>query len=408
MKITRTLHFAVLTLSVAAVAVAGSDGYSKFSRQKELARDGEKAEGRGDFAAAARAYRKSSLYAVDNRTRAALLLRQAECYLRASDPHDAFTAYQALLQSYPLHVPYERVLPRLRQLAGDFEHGVGNWFGFRDRTKAIEVYELILQETPVGAGAIQDSLNLGSLLTATNRSAEAIPVYREALKRFPADPLAPQLRLELGRLLAEESRSGDGEGQVARQAVRELQAFADAHPADPRAGDAESLITLVAERRAEALYNLGRFYLRQAHRAAAAPCTSPAAEVLLASLGPAPAVPEAPEPVTAARAPAPAGPAAEPKAISAAPAVGPSTVASAATTPAAPVPAVAPPAPAATPVPAKAKGPVRRLFEGLLPGGPADEGQPRDVRSLEERENVRKWLLPLGDVKDVRSGGGSQ
>lgn len=422
MKITRTLHFAVLTLSVAAVAVAGSDGYSKFSRQKELARDGEKAEGRGDFAAAARAYRKSSLYAVDNRTRAALLLRQAECYLRASDPHDAFTAYQALLQSYPLHVPYERVLPRLRQLAGDFEHGVGNWFGFRDRTKATEVYELILQETPVGAGAIQDSLNLGSLLTATNRSAEAIPVYREALKRFPADPLAPQLRLELGRLLAEESRSGDGEGQVARQAVRELQAFADAHPADPRAGDAESLITLVAERRAEALYNLGRFYLRQAHRREPAarrylhdavrgfPGTIAAsrAEVLLASLGPAPAVPEAPEPVTAARAPAPAGPAAEPKAISAAPAVGPSTVASAATTPAAPVPAVAPPAPAATPVPAKAKGPVRRLFEGLLPGGPADEGQPRDVRSLEERENVRKWLLPLGDVKDVRSGGGSQ
>jgi len=418
MNTTRTLRTAVLTLSLAATAMAAGDGYSKFSRQKELARQGEQAENRGDYTAAAKAYRKSSLYALDNRTRAGLLLRQAECYVQAADPYEAFTAYKTLLESYPLHVPYDRVLPRLRQLAGDFERGAGSWFGFSNRTKAIEVYELILQETPVGSGAIQDSLNLGALLAATDRSAEAIPVYREALKRFPGDPLAPQLRLELGMLLAEDSRTGDGDGQQARQAVRELQTFAKARPDDPRKADAEALVALIDERRAEALYNLGQFYLKPAHRREPAarrylndvvrdhPGTVAAsqAETLLASLGPAPVTPEEPEPARVVAAPG-TSPAAKAVATAApAPAVGPAPAAPA-------VKAVAEASAAAAtqpPAPAKAKRPERRLLDGLLPAAPAEEGQPRTFRTLEERENVKKWLLPLGEVNDLRSGGGSQ
>jgi tetratricopeptide (TPR) repeat protein len=374
------------------VCSGAEEGYSKFSRQRELARMGEQSESRGDYRAAAKAYKKSRLYALDNRTRAALLLREAECYALDEDPYDAFEAYKTLVESFPLHTPYDRVIPRLRQLAGDFEAGRGSWFGIRNRTKAIEVYEVVLQETPVGSGAIQDSLTLGGLLTAADRSPEAIVVYREALRRFPGDPMAPQLRLELGRLLAEDARAGDGDGQVARQAVRELRAFAQAKPDDPARADADFLLSLVDQRRADALYDLARFYLRPAHRREPAarrylndlirdyPNTTAASEasVLLASLGPAPVTPEGE---------------ATPDGAPPAPAVAAAT---------APTPG---PAPAE---PAKAKAPERRLLDGLLPGGPVDEGPPREARTVQERERVDKWLLPLGDVKDLKVGGGSQ
>lgn len=391
MNTLRTLRAALLTLAFALAGMAAEEGYSKYSRQKELVRQGEAAESLGHWATAAKAYGKSRLYALDNRTRAQLVLREAECWSQGGKLYKALDAYKTLLESYPLHVPYDRVLPRLRQLAGDFERGAGSRFGFRNRTKAIEVYELILQETPVGSGAIQDSLNLGGLLTAAQRQEEAISVYREALKRFPGDPQAPQMRLELGRLLADGSRHGDGDGQVARQAVRELDAFVKAKPDDPQRGDAQFLLSLIDERRADALYELGRFYLRPVHRREPAarrylaevvrdyPGSTAASKAsqLLASLGPAPATPEFP--------------------VEAVPAVA---------TAAAPAAAPEEPPPAAKP--AKVKAPARRLLDGFLPGGRADEGKPRTFRTLEEREDVKKWLLPLGDVNELKAGGGPQ
>ena len=392
MDTTRTLRAAVLAVVVAVTCLAAEEGYSKYARQKDLMRRGEEAESRGRFGAAATAYSKSRVQAIDNRTRAQLCLREAECWAQHGSPYKAFAAYKELLEAYPLHVPYDRVLPRLRQLAGDFERGKGSWFGFRNRAKAIAVYELVLQETPVGSGAIQDSLNLGGLLTTADRPEEAIAVYREAVKRFPGDPQAPQVRLQLGRLLAGASRTGDGDGQVARQAVRELDAFIKAKPEDPQRADAQFLLSLIDARRADALYDLARFYLRPAHRREPAsrrylaevmrdyPGSTAAVRAadLLASLGPAPSTPEFPEEAAAA--------------VAVAAVVAPS------------VPEAAP-APAKAP---KAKAPARRLFEGLLPGGRADQGQPRTFRTLEEREDVKKWLLPLGDVNELKAGGGSQ
>ena len=388
MNTTKMLRTAVLALCVGVAGRSADQTYTKFSQQRDLARAGEQAESQGHYKAAAKAYRRSALYAVDNRTRANLLLREAECFAQGRKPQDAFEAYERLLASYPLHVPYDRVLPRLRELAADFERGV-RWLGvrIRNRTKAIEVYELILQETPVGSGAMQDSVNLGALLTATERLDEAIAVYREALKRFPGDPLVPRLRLELGRLLVEASRSGDGDGQVARQAARELQPLAKSATDETSRADAQFLLKLLDERRADALYGLGRFYLRPAHRRELAarrylqaagrdfPQTSAGAqaETLLASLGPAPVEPEFPPAVAVAAAVAPADTASAPG--------GP---------------------------PPGAKAPPRRRLDGWLPGRSRDEGEPRTLRTLQEREKVDKWLLPLDDLNQTKAGGGSR
>lgn len=384
MNIIRALPITILAFALAAQRGAASGGYAGYSRQRELAREAEQLESQGKYRSAVKYYRRSSLHAVDSRTRAALLLRQAECQVQGGRPYDAFDSYRKLLQTYPLFVPYDQVIPRLRQLAAQFERGQGAFLRISNRGKAADVYELILQETPVGSGLMQDSLSLGGLLVRLDRPDEAIEVYRDALRRFPGDALAPDVRLALGRLLVSKSSTGDGEGRVAREAERELRGFLATEPEASARAEAEFLLSLMGERQSDSLYDLARFYMRPAHRRIPAarryltqvseqyPTTTAAArsELLLARLGPVEEDEPVPPPPTA---------------------VSPEAVA-----------AAAPPAP---PLP---KPPKRRLLEGLLPDGKAAEGQPRQFQSLQERENVGKWLLPIGDLNEMPSGGERQ
>ncbi|MBN2449747.1 MAG: tetratricopeptide repeat protein [Lentisphaeria bacterium] len=382
----RRLRVLALVLALAGSAHGQVQGYGQYSRQKEFMREGERLESTGRYKAAAKAYRRSGLYTTDNRTRAALLSREAECRFQAGQPYEAFAAYSLLLESYPLHASYTAVVPRLRQLAGQFERGDGTFLGISNRTKAIEVYELILQETSSGAaGLMQDSLTLGALLTQAGRPEEAVEIYRDALRRFPRDPSAPEARLALGRLLVEESRHGDGDGVVARQAARELNGFLESSPDSPRRSDAEFLLGLLDERRAETLCELGRFYMRPVHERRPAArrylqavldhygetAAASRAEVLLADLGP--VTPEE-EAVAAVEVPGPP----------------------------------LPPAPTPAPTPKPPARATDRLLEGALPDGKAEEGPARSFAPLSERENVSKWLLPLGDVNELKTGGSNE
>jgi len=388
MKIANPVCVVILVLACAQFAGAADAGYSRFSKQRDLMREGERLENIGRYKRAAKAYRKSGLYAIDNRTRGTLLAREADCYVNGGKPYDAFAAYERLLESYPLYVEYEKVMPRLRLLAGQFERGDNALFGMGNKTKAIKVYELILQETPLGQGAMQDSINLGNLLVEVERGPEAVEIYRDALRRFPRDEKAPGVRLALGRLLVDESRNGDGDGQIARQATRELQSFVEERPDDPARKDADFLLNLVAERQAETLFDLGEFYLRPAHRREPAarrylndavrdyPNTAAAAraDLLLAALGP--PTPEVEEAIAL------------------------------------------PPPPVATPMPPleeeeiltkvrlrKPAKPATRVLEGVFPGAGSAEGEGRSLPPLEERENVEKWLLPLDDANGSSPGG---
>ena len=156
-----TMSLALLSCA----AVSGADGgYSGYARHRELLREATKYENRGKYVKAARLYRRSALYAGDTKTKATLLVRRGDCFVNADKPYDAFDSYRVLLETYPLYVPYDHVIGNLRDLAERFVRGDGTFLGLRDKDKAIETYELILQEVPAVEGSVQDSMRLAQLL----------------------------------------------------------------------------------------------------------------------------------------------------------------------------------------------------------------------------------------------------
>jgi tetratricopeptide (TPR) repeat protein len=363
-----------------AVTVGAEAGYKGYARHRDLLREATKFENEGKYVKAARTYRKSALYANDIKTKATLLVRQGDCFANADKPYDAFDSYRTLLETYPLFVPYDHVVAKLRELAERFVRGDGTFLGFKDKTKAIEVYELIQQEVPAGRSAVEDSMRLAQLLVEEDRYAEAVDTYRTLLKRgVPADAAA-DVHLELGRVLMELSRRGDGDGTVSRQARDQLQNFLDVASADdPRRDEATFMLNLIGERRAERLYELGEFYTREPHRriGAARRYLSDAvteygdttagqmAQLLLANLPEDAPQPQTPEQQTdeeaAPRKATPEAPATKPQAIHAEPVQN----------------AVAQPEPAPP---------------------------PKQFKPLKERDAVKKYLRPLGDINDLDKG----
>ena len=236
------------------------------AKRTVLVRKADALRDRGADTSAAKTYLKAAKYADDEHDRADLLVRRADCLYRAGKSYAAYEAYSGALSAHSAHVPLEHVLARLRDLAERFAEGAASLFGFDNPSTAITIYELILAKAPASDRAPADALRLAQLQTEVGENDIAIVTYRDLLTRYPRRTEVAAARLELGQLLLEASEDGDGDGRLVRQARRELNIFLGEYPEHPRKNEADLLLAVADERQAESLYLLGEFYLRPAHK----------------------------------------------------------------------------------------------------------------------------------------------
>jgi len=255
-----------LVLLGSASAQGAAAGSKDAAKKASLLRKAQSLESRGKWRAAAKRYRKAEKYAAEDRERADFVFRRGECFFRAEQPYPAYEAYKQALASYPMFVPFEQVIDRLRGLAEQFAEGRGAPLGLSNRGIAIEVYELILKKAPAGKKAPADALRLGQLQAETKQSELAVLTYRDLIKRHPLSEQAATARVEIAELLLELSQEGDGDGRLVRQARRELETVLAKAPKDERREEAEALLSKADERQADALCGLGEFYLRDSHQ----------------------------------------------------------------------------------------------------------------------------------------------
>lgn len=220
----------------------------------------------GKFEAAAKKFGALAADADDRVEAARLKFRQAECFFHGGKLHDAYAVYEDLLDNYPLYMPLDETLKRLRDLAERFARGEAVFLGVRNRALAADIYEAILGRAPTGPQAAGDTLRLAQLQADMDNTDDAIFTYRDLLKRFPRAKEAAEARLAMGRLLLETAGRGDGDGSLARQARHQLESFIRHYPTHERRNEADLLLEIASERQAKALYDLGEFYQREAHR----------------------------------------------------------------------------------------------------------------------------------------------
>jgi len=236
------------------------------AKERALVQEAETARAGRHFKRAARRYNRLAAAALAPDLRAEYATESADCLFLAGKLYQAYSGYKDVITDLTLHAAYEHVLERLRTLAERFNRGEGTFMGIRNRALAIEIYDLIMKKAPAGQRAPADAYRLAQIQMDAGLQEDAILTYRDLVKRFPTAPEAADGRLELGRVLLELAQRGDGDGSLIRQARRELEAFLAEFPDHPRRAEAELLHSLVLERQAQALLDLGEFYLSPAHR----------------------------------------------------------------------------------------------------------------------------------------------
>ena len=222
----------------------------------------QQAEENGKYKVAAKAYRKLAKDVTERNVRAELYHREAFCWQRAKKSQKAFDRYKELLQQYPLYISYDEVVPQLRQLAQAFLDGNGTFLGLRDRDGAIEIYKLIILDTPTNKESPADRTKLAKLLVDAGREEEAVNTYAELLKQYPEND---DSRLEMAQLLMELSRKSDGDGSRLRAAERHAKIILERNPEYKKREEAEALIEDAREREAQRLLNMAMFYLKRSH-----------------------------------------------------------------------------------------------------------------------------------------------
>lgn len=260
------LALLLLFTVVATRAARGDDknvALAEFTAHQHLLQEATVAEKEGRYKRAAKLFRKLGKQTQSPPLQAAYKLRQADSLFAARKIRKALPLYQELMQRYPLHIPYEHVVQQLRGLAESFVNGDGTFLGLRDKTAAIETYELIIQGAPSIHVSLADRQRLAELLVQEHRPEEAIAVYQAILKQ---DATLFGVRAEVALLLFDMSKRGDGDGSKLRQAVRQAEMSLQQDPSQARAGDLRQLIDRAKRIQAQRSLDKALFYLKPTHK----------------------------------------------------------------------------------------------------------------------------------------------
>ncbi|MBR0457601.1 MAG: tetratricopeptide repeat protein [Victivallales bacterium] len=225
-------------------------------------KDAEEYVAKEKFKKAAKAYRKLAKRVPDTMSKASFFLKEADCIFEAGKTQYAAELYQKLMQEYPLYIPYQHVVERLRILAERYVDGNGTFWGIRDSSQAIKLYYLIIQEAPALNVSLQDRERLAELLIQNDRAEEAVAVYQEILKQNPA---LDDVRLKLALLFINLSKSGDGDGSKVRAAIRHAEMILKRNPSYERKDEVRQLIEEATESQANQLLETAKFYLVKSH-----------------------------------------------------------------------------------------------------------------------------------------------
>jgi tetratricopeptide (TPR) repeat protein len=173
---------ALILTSYASESLNPLEKFDQFVAQRRNIKQAEKHVSEGEYKKAAKSFRKAAKEQVTPEKTAEYYLREAESFLMAKKCSKAKEAYTALLEKHLFHIPLDRVLEQMRELADHFENGRGTFLGIDDPGAAIQIYETIIKYQPSVEESIEDRLVLAGKLAAYGITAEACLVGPSRLK----------------------------------------------------------------------------------------------------------------------------------------------------------------------------------------------------------------------------------
>jgi len=226
------------------------------------------AEERGNNGAAVKRYRRvvkrypTSIYTPE------ALYRSADLYLKRHQYNKAFDAYSQLIARYPNTDRFNEIVGRQYQIASSMLEGARNrWWGlipgFKDRTKGVQQFEVVVWEAPYSDYAPLSMMAIGRGHQRLGNELEAIDAYDRMINNYPDSPLGPDAYLRLAEAHASLVDGPEYDQASTQEAATYFEDFLILFPGDPGVARAEEGLDEMRTVLAESKVKMGDFYFKK-------------------------------------------------------------------------------------------------------------------------------------------------
>ncbi|HMO49754.1 MAG TPA: outer membrane protein assembly factor BamD [Kiritimatiellia bacterium] len=187
---------------------------------------------------------------------------------------DAFDAYQKLMEKYPARFPdHDRVLTRQFEIATQIMNKRrGGFFfgGFEAPERAIPFFEKIVRNAPRSPIAPEAQFLIGEAHEKNYEYELAVVAYSAVLHRYPLSDFAEPAAFARARSLNTLSENYPNDRQAIEEAWAGIMVFLRSFPQSEFSDEAVTIRDRLLKRKAQATYEIARYYDRIAKRPQAA------------------------------------------------------------------------------------------------------------------------------------------
>jgi len=243
----------------------GGSPATRCRRWSYLLEQGDRDMKAGRWSAAAARYRKYFRRCPDTPQAVHARLQYARALEQLGRRRSAFDAYAELLETFPTAAPREEVLDRMLSLAtAEAQQRHLRWLfgGFTEPESALPLLEKIISLGPGWPGAARAQLLLGDLHRRLHQYEEAAAAYQRLLSRFPDAPEAEDAAYGHAVCLYRLAERYPNDRRLLESAWSAVVYFLDRYPRSPRAESVQAFRRVLLRRRAQAEFEIARFYDR--------------------------------------------------------------------------------------------------------------------------------------------------
>lgn len=192
----------------------------------------------------------------------------------AAKYYPAFRTYQKAIDSYPFTKRIDEIIEREYNLGTIlYAKHRGRLMGkelMTDLERALEIFRAVKENVPFGKYADKAQFMIGESYKKSEQYNEATKAFQAVINEYPRSPLAGKAKYELAQCTYLASLKADYDQELTDEAIEEFKSIAKTKKGLAISEEAEKAIALLEDKKAESLFNAGKFYESQKHYKSAA------------------------------------------------------------------------------------------------------------------------------------------
>lgn len=187
------------------------------------------------------------------------------CLEELGKHHEAYQAYQKIIDKYPFSARTGDVLQReyiVAQRLLDYKKRVAG-IDFTAENTAIDIFKKIIENAPYGKYAAASQYKIGLTLKAKGYFTEATEEFQKVLDVYPESEWAQPAKFQIALCAAKSSLDASYDQTLTQEAGDKFREFLQAHPEAELSQEAEDRVGELQSKEAQSNFEIAQFYEKQ-------------------------------------------------------------------------------------------------------------------------------------------------